>query len=163
MLLIFRPFKVGDFISVGGESGKVAEIGLFATDLDTLDNRRIIMPNGTIFGTVIENCTHHDIRRVDVNVGVEYGANLDQTRQTLLAGAQGVGKGLKDPPPQAVLVELGDSSVNWQVRVWCNTPDYWDVRDATTNAAKVALDNANITIPFPQVDVHMGATAQAAE
>lgn len=155
MLLIFRPFKVGDYIVAGGTEGTVEEIELFTTTLNTLDNRHIILPNGLIHGAVIENVTFNTTRRVDVNVGVDYGASMKDTRKVLLEGIANISGALSDPGPDAYLVELGDSSVNWQVRVWCNPADYWDVRQDLTEAAKDALDAAGISIPFPQLDVHM--------
>lgn len=162
MLMIFRPFKAADFVEVGGETGKVEQIGLFSTTLDTLDNRRIIIPNGAVFGATIENYTFHPTRRVDVSVGVEYPADLDRTREVLLDAARGVPGGLDDPEPAVVLTGLGDSAVDWQVRVWANTADYWAVRDATTRAVKLALDEAGLGIPFPQMDVHLERTGETA-
>jgi len=157
MLLIFRPFKAGDVISVAGQLGKIDSIELFSTKMDTPDNRRVILPNSSVFGSVLENITYHETRRVDVSVGVEYGAEIDRARQVLTEAAKNVPDTLSDPPPQVILLELGDSSVNWQVRVWCKTEDYWTVLDAATTQVKVALDQAGIGIPFPQVDVHMAA------
>ena len=158
MLLIFRPFKVGDVVNVAGQTGKVYEIDLFSSIFDTPDNRRIITPNSAVFGSQIENITYHETRRVDVNVGIEYSADIDKTRQVLEAAAAGVQGCLDDPPLQVYLWELGSSSVDWKVRVWCPTVDYWAMRDALTRAVKVALDEAGIGIPFPQMDVHMDST-----
>ena len=155
MLLIFRPFKVGDVVAIGGQLGKVEEIDLFNTMMDTFDNRRIVVPNGTIFGATIENITHHPIRRVDIAVGVEYKADLDKTREVLTAAAAKVPGKLDDPAPQIILLSLGNSSVDWQVRVWCNTADYWTVWDAATRIVKKSLDEAGLGIPFPQMDVHL--------
>jgi len=155
MLLIFRPFKVGDYIVAGGTEGTVEEIELFTTTLNTLDNRHIILPNGLIHGAVIENVTYNKTRRVDVNVGVAYGASMKDTRKVLLDGIANIANTLSAPGPDAYLVELADSSVNWQVRVWCAPADYWAVRQDLTEAAKDALDTAGISIPFPQLDVHM--------
>lgn len=154
MLLIFRPFKVGDVISVGGQVGGVQELGLFVTVLDTPDNRRIIIPNGQVFGTTIENLTHHDLRRCDVNVGTDYTADLGKTREVLEAAARAV-PGQAQTPPQVFLAGLGGSSIDWQVRVWAKTSDYWDVLQATTKIVKDELDKAGIGIPFPQMDVHL--------
>jgi len=154
MLLIFRPYKVGDVVSVGGQVGKVDELGLFVTTLDTPDNRRIIMPNTSVFGTTIENITFHEKRRVDVAVGTDYGEDLDKVRSVLEEAVKGIEGVLEDPPPQIFLDSLGASSIDWQVRVWCKTADYWDVKQLTTRATKVALDKAEIGIPFPQMDVH---------
>ena len=159
MLLTFRPFKVGDAVRVAGELGKIDEIELFTTAMDTFDNRRIILPNSTVFGAVIENISHHAIRRVDVSVGVEYSADLDRTREVLEATAHDLEGRIDDPEPQVLLLDLGDSSVNWVVRVWTNSADYWTIRDALTRAVKVSLDNAGLGIPFPQVDVHMKSNA----
>lgn len=159
MLLTFRPFKVGDAVKVAGELGKIDEVELFTTSMDTFDNRRIILPNSTIFGSVIENISHHPIRRVDVSVGVEYSADLDRTREVLEATANGLEGRLDDPEPQVLLLDLGDSSVNWVVRVWTNSADFWAIRDALTRAVKVSLDEAGLGIPFPQVDVHMKTDA----
>ena len=155
MLLIFRPFKVGDVVSIGGQLGKIEQIDLFNTMMDTFDNRRVIIPNGTIFGATIENMTHHPTRRVDIAVGVEYKADLDKTREVLTAAAASVPDTLADPAPQIILLSLGNSSVDWQVRVWCNTADYWTVWDAATKTVKKSLDEAGLGIPFPQMDVHL--------
>jgi small conductance mechanosensitive channel len=155
MLLIFRPFKVGDFISTGGVSGTVVEIELFSTSIDTPDKRRLIVPNGSIFGSTIENVSHHAVRRVDVAVGVAYDADLVKTRQVLLEAATSVEEGLEDPAPAIVLSELGDSSVNWTVRLWVNSSDFWPARDKLTERVKNALDAAGLSIPFPQMDVYL--------
>ncbi|MBI1337740.1 MAG: mechanosensitive ion channel [Phycisphaera sp.] len=155
MLLVFRPYKVGDFVVVGGHQGTVDELELFTTTLDTLDHRRIFVPNSAIFGQVIENMTYHPVRRVDVAVGVSYKCDLDETRRVLLEAAQKVEGIESEPQPQIYLLGLGASSVDWEVRVWCKPAVYWDVRDRTTRAAKVALDHAGLSIPFPQMDVHL--------
>lgn len=155
LLLIFRPFKVGDYVVAGGTEGTIEEIELFTTTLNTLDNRHIIVPNSLIHGAVIENVTYNNTRRVDVNVGVAYGASMKETRKVLTEGIANIPSALKDPAPEAYLVDLGDSSVNWQVRVWCAPADYWQVRQDLTETAKDVLDAAGISIPFPQMDVHL--------
>jgi small conductance mechanosensitive channel len=155
MLLIFRPFRVGDFIRAAGEFGTVEELELFTTELKTPDNRRLIIPNGRIFGDVIENFSHHETRRVEVPVGVAYGADLDKTRDILVAALRQVPGVLEDPEPMAFLSDLGDSSVNWKLRVWAKSTDFWDVHQAVVRTAKQALDAAHISIPFPQMDVHL--------
>ena len=157
MLLVFRPFSVGEVISVSGQTGKVKEIELFTTELTTPDNRKLIVPNSKIFGSTIENITHHATRRVDVGVGVDYSADIDQVKEILEQAAKETPGVLEDPPPQIFLKELGGSSVDWQVRVWCETAAYWDVYQATIRAAKYALDGAGVGIPFPQLDVHFDA------
>lgn len=157
MLLIFRPFKVGDVIKVADEVGTVEEIELFTTAMTALDNRRIIVPNASVFGNKIINITHHSERRVDIPVGVSYDADIDETRKALEACVPEIKGVLEDPPPQIFLKELADSSVNWQVRVWCKTEDYWDVWQDTIRVAKKSLEGAKLTIPFPQMDVHIDA------
>lgn len=155
MLLFFRPFKVGDVANAGGTTGKVIEIGLFTTTFDTPDNRRIIVPNGAIFGGTIENVSFHDTRRVDVEVGTDYGADIDQTREILMATAKACTDVFQDPEPAAALTGLGGSSIDWTVKVWVNAGDYWAVKDQLTRDIKYALDGAGIGIPYPQMDVHL--------
>ena len=155
MLLVFRPFKVGDVVRVAGETGKVEEIELFTTTLDTPDNRRIIVPNSAVFGSTIENISHHPHRRADVNVGVDYDADVDAVRAVLEKAVQTVPDQMEDPAPAVVLQELGGSSVDWTVRVWAKAEHFWDVRQATVRAVKLALDEAGIGIPYPQMDVHL--------
>jgi small conductance mechanosensitive channel len=155
MLLIFRPYKVGDVVNVASYLGKVAEIELFTTAIDTFDNRRIIVPNSSIFGAVIENITYHPARRVDVNVGASYSADIDATRAALEQAVRSVPLVIADPPPAVVLVELGSSSVNWQVRGWAKREQFNDAKQAITRAVKLGLDAAGISIPFPQLDIHL--------
>jgi small conductance mechanosensitive channel len=155
MLLVFRPFKVGDVVSVAGITGKVVEIELFTTQFDTPDNRRLVVPNGEIFGSTIENITFHPTRRVDVDVGTDYGADLRETRAVLEKVARSSEGVLEEPAPQVYLKQLGGSSIDWAVRVWTNTPDYWAVRERVTQEIKEALDGAEIGIPFPQMDLHL--------
>ena len=155
MLLMFRPFKVGDMVATAGITAKVAEIDLFTTKFDTFDNRRIIVPNGDIFGSTIENVTFHRHRRADLPVGTAYSADLDQTRAVLTAAVesvegwvQGDGRGY-----QVFLKDLGDSSISWVVRVWYPTSEFWPKREALVRAVKNQLDEAGIGIPFPQREV----------
>lgn len=155
MLLLFRPFKVGDVVEAGGIRGKIFEIGLFTTVFDTPDNRRIIVPNNAIFGDNIENVSFHDTRRVTVAVGTDYGADIDKAREVLMEAAKNTPSILEDPAPVVYLKELGGSSIDWDVRVWVNRADFWDVQDRLTRDVKYALDNAEIGIPFPQMDVHL--------
>lgn len=155
MLLVFRPFGVGDVVEAAGQKGKIFEISLFTTQMDTPDNRRIIIPNGEIFGSTIENITFHDTRRVDVSVGTDYPASLDETREVLVAAAESVEGRLEEKDVVVYLDSLGDSCINWSVRVWSTTPDYWDVRERLTQAVKDHLDDAEIGIPYPQMDVHL--------
>jgi small conductance mechanosensitive channel len=162
MLLVFRPFNVGDLINVAGKLGFVDALQLFTTDMNTLDNRKLVVPNSAVFGAVIENFTAHPTRRVDVKVGVAYDADVDRTREVLETVPGQVEGVLKDPAPQIFLEGLGASSVDWQVRVWCDTAAYWDVYQAVIRATKKALDDAQLSIPFPQMDVHLDAPVVAA-
>jgi small conductance mechanosensitive channel len=158
LLMAFRPFKVGDAVNIAGVTGKVFEIDLFTTALDTPDNRRIIIPNSSITGTTIENVTYHAYRRVDVAVGVDYSSSLDSTRAALTAAAEsqrellaeGEGRGY-----QIVLTDLGDSAVLWAVKFWVNSADFWTLREGLIGAIKNQLDQDGIGIPYPQLDVHV--------
>ncbi len=157
MLLIFRPFRVGDAVNVAGQLGVIDNISVFSTSMNTFDNRRVIIPNGSVFGAVIENLTHHEERRVEVEVGVAYESSIDRTREVLEAAAAAVpGRLDKDGRrPAVVLLKMGPSSINWAVRVWAPTATFWDVHQAAVRGVKQALDDANIPIPFPQMDVHV--------
>lgn len=155
MLLIFRPYKVGDVVNVANNLGKVAEIELFTTAIDTFDNRRFIIPNSSIFGAVIENITYHPVRRADIPVGTSYSADIDQTRAALEKAVRDVPLVVADPPPAVILLELGTSSVNWQVRGWAKRESFNDAKQAIIRAVKLGLDEARISIPFPQLDLHL--------
>lgn len=159
MMLMFRPFKVGDAVNVAGQTGLVDEISIFTTILDTFDNRRIIIPNSEVFGSVIENITYHPVRRADGDVGVSYAADVDRTRQVLEDVAANVEGTVPDKEPMVVLLGLGASSVDWSVRVWAPTADWFTVQQRLLRDIKVRLDKEGIEIPFPQMDVHMKGTA----
>lgn len=161
MLLLFRPFKVGDVVRVAGEVGKIDRIDVFVTVMTTADNRQIIVPNSNVFGSTIENVTAHPTRRVDVDVGCDYGADIDQCRKVLETVVSSLEGRIEEPAHQIYLKELGASSIDWQVRVWCKTEDYWAVRERLTRDIKYALDAAGIGIPFPQMDVHLDQAAVA--
>lgn len=158
LLLVFRPFKVGDLIVAAGVTGRVNEIDLFTTTLDTPDNRRLIIPNSSIAGATIENVTYHPHRRVDVPVGVAYAASLDETRRVLTACAESLGDYLvkgEDRGFQVLLTNLGTSSVDWTVRVWAKSADFFTVREALTTEIKRQLDLNGLEIPFPQMQLHI--------
>lgn len=163
MLLVFRPFGVGDKVSMAGVTGTVDEVGLFTTTMDSPDNCRYIVPNSDIFDSTIENFSHHDVRRVDVAVGTDYDADLGETRSVLEGVVGRLDGTLDDPEPQVYLDELGGSSINWSVRVWAATDDYWGVRERLTRAVKDALDDAGIGIPYPNMDVHVDGWLESAE
>jgi len=155
MLLIFRPFGVGDLIDAGGASGIVESIGLFSTTLNSLDNVRIVVPNGEVYGKTIKNYSANPTRRVDMTVGVGYGDDLGKAHDTILKIVTADARVLSNPAPDVEVVEMGDSSVNFVVRPWVQNSDYWPVHFALTRALKEGLEAAGCSIPFPQRDVHM--------
>jgi small conductance mechanosensitive channel len=163
MLLIFRPFKVGDVVKVAGQTGKIDEIELFTTTLDTPDKRRIIIPNSAIFGSTIENISFHPVRRFNVDVGADYSADLDATRKALEAAAASVKTIESDPAPAVVLTGLGGSSVDWTVRGWATGENFWGAKEALTRAIKIEMDKAGIGIPYATYDVNLtGITSEGA-
>lgn len=155
LILIFRPFKVGDFVEVAGVSGAVQNIQIFTTELHTPDNKKVIVPNGGVISGNITNYSANNTRRVDLVFGIGYSEDIDVAKtllQTVLAAEPKV---LQDPAPTIGVVELADSSVNLVCRPWVNTADYWDVYFNVTEAVKKALDAGGISIPFPQRDLHL--------
>ncbi len=159
MLLVFRPIKVGDYVEIGSESGTVVEVELFTCELKTPDAKKKIVPNSQIWGTAITNYSTYSERRVGVDVGTDYGADTDEVRAILQKVAENVEGGLSEPAPAVFLKALGGSSVDWQVRVWCKTEDFWAVHERTVRDVKKALDEAGVGIPFPQMDVHFDSEA----
>ncbi len=159
MLLLFRPFKVGDFIEAGGHAGSVKIVSLFTTELATGDNVQIIIPNGAIWGSAIKNFSFNDTRRVDLLMGIDYGDNIDTAIATIKRVIGEEVRALTDPEPLVAVSELADSSVNLVVRVWVNASDYWAVRFDLTKQLKEQLEAAGISIPFPQRVVHMATAA----
>jgi small conductance mechanosensitive channel len=158
LLLVFRPFKVGDMVVVGGVSGKVNEIDLFTTTIDTGDNRRLILPNSSIAGTTIENITFHNHRRVDLVVGVAYKTDIDKTRQVIQEAVESLSDRMvvgEDRGVKVFLSNLGPSSVDWIVRFWTEKAAYWDVREQLLVRIKQKLDLNGIEIPFPQMQLHI--------
>ena len=155
LILIFRPFKVGDFIEVAGVSGVVQNIQIFTTELHSTDNKKIIVPNGGVISGNITNYSANNTRRVDLVFGVGYGDDINAAKAVLQSVVAAEPKVLQDPAPTIAVVELADSSVNLVCRPWVNTADYWDVYFNITEAAKKALDAQGISIPFPQRDLHL--------
>ena len=155
MLLILRPFKVGDFISAGSLSGTVVEIGLFTSELKTGDGIYIMAPNSQIWNTTITNFSRNSIRRIDIVVGVAYDDDLDVAQKALQSLMDGQALVLKNPASETMIKSLGDSSVNINMRCWVNTADYWDAFWALNKGAKAAVESAGCSIPFPQRDVHL--------
>lgn len=163
MLILFRPFKVGDAVTVAGETGAVEEITIFNTVMNTFDNQRKIIPNGIITSGTITNITANDTRRVDMVFGISYDDDIKKAEQILNEMVKAEPKVLSDPGPTVAVAELADSSVNFVVRPWVKTSDYWDVKFALTEKIKLAFDEAGISIPFPQQDVHMHQVVQDGE
>jgi small conductance mechanosensitive channel len=155
MLLILRPFKVGDFISAGSLSGTVVEIGLFTSELKTGDGVYIMAPNSQIWNTTITNFSRNSTRRIDIVVGVAYDDDLDVAQKALQSLMDGQALVLKNPASETMIKSLGDSSVNINMRCWVNTADYWDAFWALNKGAKAAVESAGCSIPFPQRDVHL--------
>ena len=146
MLLLFRPFKVGDAISVAGQAGIVDEIELFSTRLDTPDNRRIIIPNASAFNAIVENTSHHERRRVDVAVGVDYRSDIPATRAALLAAVASVPQIIDQPAPTASTVRFGKSAIEWQVSAWTTRADFGPVQQALMQSIQASLAKAGIAM-----------------
>jgi small conductance mechanosensitive channel len=163
MLIIFRPFTKGDFVEAGGATGVIEKINIFTTTMTTPDNKEVIIPNGAILGSNITNFSARPTRRVDMVFGISYDDDIRKTKQVLediLAADERI---LKDPAPVVALGALADSSVNFLVRPWVKTEDYWKVFWDTTETVKLRFDAEDITIPYPQMDMHMKQAAQQPE
>lgn len=155
MLLIFRPFSVGQFIEAGGQSGTVKELSLFTTELATPDNVQVILPNSTVWGSPVTNYSYHSTRRVDWTIGISYDDDIGKAFEAAHRVISGDERTLKDPEPLVVVSELADSSVNVTIRVWVNAADYWAVKFDLSRAFKEEFDRSGLSIPFPQQDVHL--------
>jgi small conductance mechanosensitive channel len=155
MLLLLRPFKVGDFISAGSLSGTVVEIGLFTSELKTGDGIYIMAPNSQIWNTTITNFARNPTRRIDIVVGIAYDDSIDDAQKALQDLMEGNAMVLKDPAPMTMVMALADSSVNINLRCWVSTSDYWNALWALNKGAKAAVEGAGCSIPFPQRDVHL--------
>ncbi|WP_205859206.1 mechanosensitive ion channel family protein [Pleionea sediminis] len=155
MLIIFRPFKAGDFVEAGGASGTVERIAIFSTTMRTPDNKEIIIPNGNIYGEKIVNFSARATRRVDMVFGIGYDDDLKKAKTVLTDLINSDERILKDPAPVIAVSELGDSSVNFIVRPWVNSSDYWAVYWDTHERVKLKFDEEGISIPYPQMDVHL--------
>ncbi|WP_269583417.1 mechanosensitive ion channel family protein [Roseibium sp. Sym1] len=149
MLIIFRPYKVGQFVDIGGTSGTVKDLNIFVTELVTPDNVQIIMPNGKAWGTVVTNFSAHSTRRLDLTFGIDYGDDIDKAVQIILDVANADARVHKDPEPWVRLTNLGDSSVDLGVRLWCDAGDYWELKFHMLKAVKEAFDAGGISIPYP--------------
>jgi small conductance mechanosensitive channel len=155
MILIFRPFKVGDYVEAGGKAGSVKDVTLFITELATPDNVQIILPNSQVWGAPVVNYSFHETRRVDLVLGVSYEDDVGKAAEAINATIAADARVLQDPEPMVAVSELADSSVNFVVRVWCQAADYWPLKFDLTRALKEKMDSAGISIPYPQRTVHM--------
>ncbi|MGM0416469.1 MAG: mechanosensitive ion channel family protein [Thermodesulfobacteriota bacterium] len=155
LMIIFRPFKAGDYIEGGGVSGTVEEVQIFTTYLTTPDNKEIIVPNSKIMGDNITNYSARDTRRIELIVGVGYADDLDRARMVIQQVLDAEARILSDPAPMIVVKELADSSVNFSIRPWVKTGDYWGVYFDMVENIKKSFDREGISIPFPQRDVHL--------
>ncbi len=155
MLLIFRPFKVGQFVEVAGHAGVVKAITLFVTEMDTGDNVRIVIPNSSVWGSSIKNFNHHDIRRLDQTYGIGYGDDIDKAMDVIKGVIAADGRCKKDPEALVAVVGLGDSSVDIVVRVWCDAGDYWALNFHLLKSVKEAFDKESISIPYPSRSLYM--------
>ncbi len=149
IIMIFKPFKVGDLIEAQGVLGNVKEIQIFTSHINTPENKLAIIPNGVLSNGTIVNYSTEGKLRVDLTIGVSYDADIKQTKEILLEVMASNSKILKEPAPAVSVSELADSAVNFAVRPWTNTPNYWDVYFDVTEQAKLALDKAGIEIPYP--------------
>lgn len=154
MLLVFRPFKVGDFVDAAGAAGTVKEIALFTTTLATPDNIKIIVGNGSIFGSTIKNFSAYDTRRCDLAIGIGYSSDIQRAVEVMDGLIKADNRVQGEPAHQIAVSELADSSVNFVVRMWCAKEDYWSLKFDMTRAIKEAFDKNGIEIPFPQRVVH---------
>lgn len=162
MLLVFRPFRVGDYIEAAGEGGTVRAVGIFTTTLTTPDNVGIVIPNTAVWGSTIKNYAAQETRRLDLMVGISYGDDIGSAMDTIHRVLGADSRVLADPAPVVGAHELGDSSVNLVVRPWCRRDDYWQLRWDLTRALKEELERAGCTIPFPQRDVHLHEVSTSA-
>ena len=155
LIVLFRPYKVGDFIEGAGVAGSVVSVQILTTVLKTGDNKQVIVPNSQIMGSIITNYSANDTRRIDMVVGVGYDDNLDTVRKAIEGLVAADDRVLDDPACTIAVSELADSSVNFVVRPWVKTEDYWAVKFDLTEAIKKRFDEEGISIPFPQQDVHL--------
>jgi len=155
LMIIFKPFKAGDYIDGGGASGTVEKIEVFTTHIKTLDNKLVIVPNAKMMGDNIVNYSAKETRRVDLDFGVSYTDDIDKVRRAIQEVVSNKSKILKEPEAMILVKELADSSVNFQLRAWVKGTDYWDVHFDVIESVKKKFDDQGISIPFPQNDVHI--------
>lgn len=155
LIVLFRPYRVGDWVEAAGVAGSVVQVQVLTTILNTADNKQIVIPNGQIMSSIITNYNANSTRRVDMVIGVSYGDDIDKVRNTLRDVVYADSRVLRNPECQIAVSELAESSVNFVVRPWVQVADYWDVKFGLTEAIKKRFDQDGISIPFPQRDVHI--------
>lgn len=149
MLIIFRPYKLGQYVDIAGTAGTVKDINLFVTELATPDNVQIIVPNGQAWGAVITNFSHHETRRCDLTFGIDYGDDIEKAKGIILKLANDDERVMQDPEPWVRVTNLGDSSVDITARLWCDAADFWELKFGLTQSVKEAFDQEGISIPYP--------------
>lgn len=155
MVVAFKPFEVGDYVETSGVGGTVTDIGIFYTTLTTPDNKKVVIPNGTVSNAVVTNFSAHDTRRIDFDFSIAYSADIDVAKKVLYACAKKDERILTDPEPQVMITAHNDSSITIKLRVWVKSADYWNVTFDTTEQVKRSFDQFGVEIPFPQLDVHL--------
>ena len=155
MVVAFKPFELGDYIETPDASGTVTDIGIFYTTLTTPDNKKVVVPNGTITSSVITNYSAHETRRIDFDFAISYDASIDDARRVLMACAKSDERIFTDPAPRVVVTAHGESSITIRLRVWVKNTDYWDVSFAMRELVKKTFDDTGIKIPYNQLDVHI--------
>lgn len=155
LIMLFKPFKIGDYIGAAGVAGTVVEIQIFATLLNTVDNKRVIIPNGKLSNDTLTNYSKNPTRRVDITFSVGYNDDLEKAKSILVNIAKSQEKILKTHDIFVEIIEYGDSSVNIVYRVWCDAKNYWDIYFHSMKMAKIEFDKENISIPYPQMDLHI--------
>lgn len=161
MLILFKPFAVGDAVTAGGVSGSVQRIDIFNTIINTWDNQKVIVPNSKITADVITNINANETRRIDLLIGISYDDDTEKAKSLLHDLIKADSRILEDPAPKIALAEFADSSINFVVRPWVQTEEYWDVRFDLMDKIKQVFDENNITIPYPQRDVHLYQQTEA--
>jgi len=161
MLIVFRPFKAGDFVELAGVAGVVENIGIFSSVLRTVDNRELIIPNGVIYGGIITNYSTRSTRRIDMVFGVDYSDDLKKAKEILRGIVLADDRVLSEPEPVIAVSELADFSVNFIVRPWVKNADYWPVLWDVTEKVKLEFDAQGLSIPYPQMDIHIPRNAKS--
>ena len=155
MVVAFKPFELGDYVEAAGVSGTVTDIGIFYTTLTTPDNKKVVVPNGTISNSVITNYSTHETRRLDFDFAISYTSSIDDAKKVLMACAKSDERILSDPAPKVMVSAHGESSITVRLRVWVKRSDYWDVNFEMLEVVKKTFDQTGIVIPFNQLDVHI--------